>query len=96
MQHLADCVLSLSPVVDTSALAQLIAEPTTLVSLLKIEKLPSLGSLASEAGSDDLYIVRNRRKRLMIRPVEIDPDKEMNTLSSKPLCSTSGPNQDAF
>ena len=90
MKHIADCVLSLSPVVDTSELAQLVAEPTTLVSLLKIEKLTSLGSLTSESGSDDLYTVRNKRKRLSIRSVEIDPDKEM---TNKP---THGSNQDAF
>lgn len=61
-------------------LPQLTQDPTThtcsSAALLRLRKLPSAGMLGPRLPDTQLYVVRYKRKRLAITPVEIDPDAE--------------------
>ena len=76
LKHICDAVVSLSSVTDASDLAQMVTDSTSLVSLLRIEKFPSLGTMTPANKTDDLFAVRSGRKRWTVRPIEIDPAKE--------------------
>jgi elongator complex protein 4 len=45
--------------------------------LLHLRKLPSLGAAAAPVPEVALHLVRHKRRRLAITPVEIDPEAEL-------------------
>lgn len=74
--HLADGVLALEGIADDSEIVKLAPDPASVAGLLHIKKLPSLGALVPPTPEVALYLIRNKRRRLSITPVEIDPDAE--------------------
>lgn len=76
MAHIADVVLSLEAVQDDSDIVRLAPDPSTIAGLLHLQKLCSIGSIAAPAPQNPLYLVRSKRRRMAITPVEIDPDAE--------------------
>jgi elongator complex protein 4 len=76
MSHIADIVLSLQAVQDDSDIVRLAPDSSTVSGLLHLEKLASMGLIAAPAPQNPLYLVRSKRRRMAITPVEIDPDAE--------------------
>eukprot|EP00890_Picochlorum_soloecismus_P000969 jgi/Picsp_1/1873/NSC_05339-R1_elongator complex protein 4-like len=76
MMHIADSVMSLEAVDDTSQVVKLSTDSRTVSGLARICKLPAAGALVAPSPQVTCYIVRNKRKRLAISPIEIDPDAE--------------------
>jgi len=76
MAHIADVVLSLEAVHDDSDIVRLAPDPSSVAGLLHLQKLCSIGSIAAPAPQNPLYLVRSKRRRMSITPVEIDPDAE--------------------
>lgn len=85
LKHLSDGVLCLDSISEDAELMKLVSEPSSVVSLMKIERLPSKGTLLANQPLHELYLVRNKRRKLRIRQIEVDPEKEMN---SNPICSS--------
>ncbi|PSC68407.1 elongator complex 4 [Micractinium conductrix] len=77
MQHLADGVVALESVADGSDIARLAPDPASVAGLLHLRKPPALGTTSRPAPDVALHLVRHRRRRLAITPVEIDPDAEV-------------------
>lgn len=48
-----------------------------MAGLLHLRKLPALGAAAPPLPEVPLHLVRHRRRRLAITPVEIDPEAEL-------------------
>lgn len=48
-----------------------------MAGLLHLRKLPTLGTMAPPVPEVALHLVRHKRRRLSITPVEIDPDAEL-------------------
>jgi elongator complex protein 4 len=76
MSHIADVVLSLEAVQDDSDVVRLAPDPSSVSGLLHLQKLASMGSICAPAPQNPLYLVRSKRRRMAITPVEIDPDAE--------------------
>ncbi|GAB4822273.1 hypothetical protein N2152v2_009319 [Parachlorella kessleri] len=76
MAHLADAVLALEGVADDSDIVRLAPDSASVAGLLHVRKLFSLGALAPPSPEVALFLIRNKRRRLAITPVEIDPDAE--------------------
>ncbi|KAI3429336.1 hypothetical protein D9Q98_005431 [Chlorella vulgaris] len=77
MQHFADCVVAFESVADDSDIARLAPDPASVAGLLHLRKLPSLGAAAAPVPEVALHLVRHKRRRLAITPVEIDPEAEL-------------------
>lgn len=65
--------LSLLHTPAPAARARLAPDAASVAGLLHLRKLPGLGTLAPPAPEVALHLVRHRRRRLAISPVEIDP-----------------------
>lgn len=85
LKHLSDGVLRFDSISEDAELMKLVSEPSSVVSLIKIERLPSKGTLLANQPLHELYLVRNKRRKLRIRQIEVDPEKEMN---SNTTCSS--------
>jgi len=68
---------------DTLA-CRLAPDSASVAGLLHVRKLPSLGALAAPAPQAELHLVRYKRKRMVISPVEMDPDAEAEAQGAKP------------
>ncbi|KAG2498263.1 hypothetical protein HYH03_004012 [Edaphochlamys debaryana] len=73
---LADTLLALDPLGDDSPLARLLPDPQTASALLSVRRLCGSGMLGPRQPDGQLWVVRNKRKRLGLSPVEVDPDAE--------------------
>jgi elongator complex protein 4 len=82
MMHLADSVISLEAVDDTSQVVKLSTDSRTVSGLARICKLPAAGALIAPSPQITCYVVRNKRRRLAISPIEIDPDAEAQQLEA--------------
>jgi elongator complex protein 4 len=76
MQRVADAVIALESVADGSDLARLASDPASVAGLIHVRKLPAMGTVVPPLPESELHLVRNRRRRLAISAVEIDPDAE--------------------
>lgn len=77
IQHVADCVLSLETLSDDSEVFRLIPDSSTASALLTLTKLSSVGACVAPRIVDGaVFVVRNKRKKITITTVEIDPDAE--------------------
>ncbi len=56
---------------------RLAPDSASVAGLLHLRKLPSLGTIAPPAPEVALHLIRHRRRRLAISPVEIDPEAEL-------------------
>jgi len=74
--HLCDLALSLDSISDTSPVYKLLPDPASAAALLSVRKLPSAGMLGPRLSDPQLYVLRNKRKRLALTPVEVDPQAE--------------------
>ena len=77
-EHIADIVLRLESVEDSSQVVQLAADSRTVAGVLRLKKLNIFGAAGSPAPQIVSYLIRNRRRSISIKPVEIDPDAEAN------------------
>ncbi|KAL4434654.1 hypothetical protein ABPG77_002777 [Micractinium sp. CCAP 211/92] len=77
MQHVADGVIALESVADGADIVRLAPDAASVAGLLHLRKLPALGTAAPPAPEVALHLIRHKRRRLAITPVEIDPDAEM-------------------
>jgi len=73
---MADSVLRLDPLADDSELFALLPDAASAVALLSVCKLPSVGMLSARLPGTALNVVRNKRRKLTITLVEVDPDAE--------------------
>ena len=55
---------------------RLAPDPSSVVGLLNLRKLASLGALAAPTPKEAMYLIRHKRKRLAISQIETDPDAE--------------------
>lgn len=55
---------------------RLAPDAASVAGLLHVRRLPCLGTLVPPAPEAPLHLLRHRRRRLSITPVEIDPDAE--------------------
>lgn len=55
---------------------RLAPDSASVAGLLHLRKLPSLGAVCAPLPPVALHLVRHKRKRLAITPVEVDPDAE--------------------
>eukprot|EP00210_Caulerpa_lentillifera_P006298 g6016.t1 len=78
LKHLSDGVLCFNSIAEDAALMKLVAEPSSVVSLLKIERVPSKSTIKADQPLHELHLVRNKRRKLRIRQIEVDPEKEMD------------------
>ncbi|EFJ41703.1 hypothetical protein VOLCADRAFT_98299 [Volvox carteri f. nagariensis] len=76
LPHLADTVLALEGLADDLPLVKLLPDPNTAVALLSVRKLSSAGMVGPRLPDGQLYVVRHKRRRLGLSPVEVDPDAE--------------------
>ena len=79
VKHIADSYIELEAVEDISQVVKLSTDSKTVAGHLEIYKLAVFGATKSSRPQITSYIVRNKRKRLYIQPVEVDPDAEMQT-----------------
>lgn len=56
---------------------RLAPDSASVAGLLHLRKLPALGTMAPPAPEVALHLIRHRRRRLAISPVEIDPEAEL-------------------
>lgn len=63
---------------------RLAPDAASVVGLLHLRKLPALGTLAPPAPEVALHLVRHRRRRLAISPVEIDPGARRGWVARQP------------
>ena len=82
MMHVADSVISLEAVDDTSQVVKLSTDSRTVSGLARICKLPAAGAIIAPSPQITCYVVRNKRRRLAITPIEIDPDAEAEQLEA--------------
>lgn len=76
LQHAADAVLLLQPISDDSEVFALLPDAPSACALLCVAKLPAAGMLTPRLPDPNLYVVRNKRRRLAITVVDVDPDAE--------------------
>ncbi|GIL42558.1 hypothetical protein Vafri_522 [Volvox africanus] len=76
LPHLADTVLALEGLMDDMPLFKLLPDPNSAVALLSVRKVSSAGMVGPRLPDGQLYVVRNKRRRLALSPVEVDPDAE--------------------
>ncbi|GLI69199.1 hypothetical protein VaNZ11_013771 [Volvox africanus] len=76
LPHLADTVLALEGLMDDMPLFKLLPDPNSAVALLSLRKVSSAGMVGPRLPDGQLYVVRNKRRRLALSPVEVDPDAE--------------------
>jgi len=88
MMHIADSVISLEAVDDTSQVVKLSTDSRTVSGLARICKLPAAGALMAPSPQITCYVVRNKRRRLAISPIEIDPDAEAQLADAGPVSSS--------
>lgn len=96
LQHLCDTVMVLQTITDASEVFKLLPDSTSAAALLSITKLASTSLAVTRMPDLNLYVIRNKRKRLAITMVDIDPDAEQennDSSASKPASSVlcSGP-----
>eukprot|EP00887_Chlorella_sp_A99_P003209 scaffold9.g3209.t1 len=63
--------------------ATLAPDSASVAGLLHLRKLPALGTAAPPAPDVALHLLRHRRRRLSISPVEVDPDAEAAAAEGK-------------
>lgn len=76
VQHIADAVIVLEAATDYNDMVRLAPDPQSIVGLLRIRKLPALGTFLRHSPKVPLHFVRTRRRSLHLTQVEIDPDAE--------------------
>ncbi|GLC38028.1 hypothetical protein PLESTF_001436100 [Pleodorina starrii] len=76
LPHLVDTVLALEGLADDLPLVKLLPDPNSAVALLSVRKLSSAGTVGPRLPDGQLYVVRHKRRRLGLSPVEVDPDAE--------------------
>ena len=74
--HVADCVLAVEAVRDDADLVRMAPDPGTIVGLLHVQKMASVGLVAAPEPQHPLYLIRKKRRKLVFAPIEIDPDAE--------------------
>lgn len=75
LQHACDAVLALQPLADDSDVFRLLPDPSTACALLHVRKLPAAGMVAPRLVPEpQLLVVRSKRKRLAVTPIEVCPD----------------------
>jgi archaellum biogenesis ATPase FlaH len=77
VRHVADSYIELEAVEDISQVVKLSTDSRTVAGHLEIYKLAAFGAIKSSRPQITSYSIRNKRKRLYIQPVEVDPDAEM-------------------
>eukprot|EP00798_Chlamydomonas_sp_ICE-L_P007826 gene7826-1025_t len=90
LQHIADAVLVLDTLSNDSDVYQLLPDAQSAVALLSVRKLPSAGMAAPRLADTTVYVLRNKRKRLAITPVEVDPDAEARLQDEMAAVNVSG------
>lgn len=76
MCHVVDSVLDLQAVEDMSQVVKLSPDPRTVAGHVEIRKLPAFGAPSAPLPQITSYVIRYKRRRITIRPVEVDPDAE--------------------
>lgn len=76
MCHVVDSVLDLQSVEDMSQVVKLSPDPRTVAGHVEIRKLPAFGAPSAPLPQITSYVIRHKRRRITIRPVEVDPDAE--------------------
>ncbi|GFH24952.1 uncharacterized protein HaLaN_22834 [Haematococcus lacustris] len=76
LQHMCDVVLAVDTLSDDSDIFKLLPDAASAAALLSVRKLPLAGLVAPRCVKQELYVIRNKRKRLAVTPVEVDPDAE--------------------
>lgn len=74
LQFLCHGVLALEPVRDMSDVVALVKDPPSCAGLLRIVKLPVVGALCCVFPDVSLYLIRHRRRRIVVQAIEMDPD----------------------
>jgi len=80
IMHAADCVVAFEALSDDSGLVRLAPDSATVGGLMRVVKLHDQGTVRAVKPPVELYLVRNRRRRLAISAVEVDPDAEAGLL----------------
>lgn len=80
IMHAADCVVAFETLSDDSGLVKLAPDSATVGGVMRVVKLHDQGTVTAVKPPVELYLVRNRRRRLAITPVEVDPDAEAGLL----------------
>eukprot|EP00892_Ulva_mutabilis_P000127 jgi/Ulvmu1/10114/UM006_0065.1 len=98
--HCADVALRLQSLADDAQLVTLAAEPHSAAGLLQLCKFSVPGCISLPVCEPMLLLLRHRRTRIALVPIEIDPDAEMDfaeaattlaSSSSSLLCQSSKP-----
>jgi elongator complex protein 4 len=80
IMHASDCVVAFETVSDDSGLVRLAPDSATVGGVMRVVKLHDQGTVTAVKPPVELYLVRNRRRRLAISAVEVDPDAEAGLL----------------
>lgn len=75
-KHVVDCVLQFEAVADDSGIVSVAPDSGSVAGTLRVVSLPGLGCAVPPTPEVGLYLVRNKRRRLVISAVEIDPLSE--------------------
>ncbi|GAX75423.1 hypothetical protein CEUSTIGMA_g2867.t1 [Chlamydomonas eustigma] len=74
LQHASDVVFSIQTISDDSEVYALLPDASSSSALFSLTKLPSAGMIAPRLPDASLYVIRNKRRRIAISMVDIDPD----------------------
>jgi len=83
IRHVADAFFELESVEDTSQVVNLSKDSSTVAGHLEIHKLPAFGAIKAPLPQITSYIIRNKRRRLVVEAVEVDPDAEQAWLEKE-------------
>jgi hypothetical protein len=72
--HAADACFELVAVEDRSQVVKLSGDSKSVSGHMEVMRLPAFGAIKFPLPQVTSYIIRNRRKRLVIEMVEVDPD----------------------
>jgi elongator complex protein 4 len=75
-QHLADAVLELQAPTSNADVVRLAPDSGSVAGMLRVKKLPALGSLIRPSPQIPLHFIRQKRRQFLLTPVEVDPDAE--------------------
>lgn len=83
IRHVSDAFFDLESVEDTSQVVNLSKDSKTVAGHMEILKLPAFGAIKAPLPQITSYIIRNKRRRLVIEAVEVDPDAEQAWLEKE-------------
>lgn len=81
VRHFADAVVALDPLTGDKGFYKSLPDPTSCTNLLRVIKLPIMGSLGPVAAPPigQTYLVRNKRHKIIVEELSLPPEDAQTT-----------------